>query len=291
MARELNDIHAEIGNSYISQTDIKTAYNLSDEDVSKGYLNLFSKVSISRLLFYAVAYCIYVFERILDVFKAETQTTVDAAFVSNQPWWHAKALEFQRGYNLLLNRQTFVYYYNTYDASSLIIKRIAVREIMTAQQVCKVQLLVATEGENGIEPLSPVDKSLLEIYANTIKPSGVLVEVITGNSDVVDFDLTVNFNPLIMNTAGELIIDSSKPVEIAINDFIGNLNNENFGGKLNLTHLIDAIQDVPGVVDPKITEFKINGNTQAENWGTYASENGWFSVGNLTITYQPQGDL
>lgn len=291
MARELNDIHNEIGNAYIAQSEIKTAYNLTNEDVSKGYLNLFSKVAPSRLLFYAVAYCIYIFERVLDLFKVETQTKVDAAFVANQAWWHAKSLEFQRGYNLILNSSTFVYYYDTYDASSFIIKRVAVRERLTAQEACVVQLLVATEGQNGIEPLSNIDKSLLEIYANTIKPSGVLVEVITGDADAVDFALTVNFNPLIMNSDGELIIDGSKPVELAINNFINNLNNENFGGKLNLTHLIDAIQNAVGVVDAKITQFKINGNIQAENWGTYASANGWFSVGNLTVTYQPQSDL
>jgi len=297
MARELNDIHTEIGNAYISQHEVKTAYNLTNEDVNKGYLNLFSKVAVSRLFFYAVAYCIYVFERILDAFKAETQTTVDAAFVANKAWWHTEIPKFQKGYNLVLNPQTFKYSYTTIDASAQIIKRRAVRETLTGG-ACKLQLLVATEGQNGIEALSLSDKSLFNIYADMIKPIGVLVEVVTGASDVVDVALTVNFNPLLLNTNGELLIDGSKPVEETIANYINNINNNNFGGNINITHLIDAIQQTVGVIDVRIAGLTItdeNGNIKANNvtWGTYSSTNGWFSVGDLTgkITYQPQTDL
>jgi hypothetical protein len=291
MARKVLEIKTTIGDAYIAQDSVQNRYEFTPEDVALGFDALFSKVSVESMLFYAFACCIYAFEVIMDVFRTEIQRVVDASYIANSSWWHAQCMAFQKGFALILDPVTFIYSYSIIDVSAQIIKRCAVRETLQENGSCKVKLLLATETNGIISALSDSDKDLFAIYANQIKPAGVLLQVISGAGDVVDLSLTVNYNPLLMNSSGELIIDSTKPVELAITNFIGNLNTTSFGGKLNVTKLIDAIQSAAAVIDVKITQIKINNAIQTENWGTYDSTNGWFSLGVATIIYQPQTTL
>jgi hypothetical protein len=289
MAQLLSDIKTSIGNAYISQQSVQIAYGFSVVDVSTGFDALFSKVSIESLLFYAIAFAIWSFECILDLFQTEIQNTVTASYIANKAWWHAQAMSFQKGYSLIMNATTFIYSYATIDATAQIITRCAVRENTdTGTGVCKVQLYVATGASGSISALTTSDASVFEAYANTIKPAGVLIQVISGAGDVLDFGVTVNYNPLVLDSTGLLISDGvTYPVKEAISSFIDNLNNNDFGGNLNLTKLIDSIQAATGVVDVEITSFAINTVTK-QTWGTFASTNGWFLLGTIIPTYQPQ---
>lgn len=292
MARSISDIKTALGTAYINQSATQVKYGLTPENVELGFDSIFSKTSVENIFFYAIAFCINVFEQILDAFRTEIQTTVDSAFVANKAWWHAQAMSYQDGDDLVLNTSTFKYEYATIDATKQIVKKVAVREAVQADGVCKVKLYLATENAGTIEPLSTAQKERFEAFAQMITPSGVLRTIITGNGDVVEFGMTVNYNPLLINSDGQLITDVGiVPVDAAISDFINSLNSTNFGGKLNLTKLIDAVQSATGVVDAKLTVFKINTVAQAELWGTYESTNGWFSLGDTAIIYQPQTEL
>ena len=286
MARLIADIKTEIGNAYLSQPNVQTAYGLNAGAVAQGFDALFSKVSIESMLFYAFAFAIWSFEKILDLFKSEIQAKVDAAYIANSAWWHAQAMAFQKGVALVMNPTTFIFSYPVIDATKQIIKRVAIRQNLDGSGVCKVQLFVATEIGGVISALPVEDKSLFVSYAAVIKPAGVLVDVITGAGDVVDFAITVDYNPLVIDSTGKLIIGTNFPVIDAITAFISALNDTDFGGNLNITKLMDAVQLVDGVVDVAITEFKINAVTK-QAWGTFKSTNGWFSLGSITPTYQP----
>jgi hypothetical protein len=289
MAQLLSDIKTEIGNAYIGQTIVQTVYGLSASDVALGFDALFSTYTVESLLFYAVAFAVWTFESILDSFQTEMQTTVDAAYIANKDWWHAAAMAFQKGYDLVMNTTTFVYSYATIDTTAQIIQRVAVRENTDQSTgVCKVQLYVATADSSGnIIPLVASDQALFNVYANRIKPAGVLVDIVSGAGDVINFGITVNYNPLILDSTGLSILNGNYPVNDAVTAFISTLNTNYFGGELNLTKLEDAIQAVSGVVDIEITSFSINGTNQP-TWGTFDSTNGWFVLGAITPTYQPQ---
>jgi len=289
MARTISEIKAGIGNYYIGFSTIQALYGFTTEQVALGYDALFSKVAGSNLFFYAYAFCVYTFELILDAFRIEIKSTVDAGYIANDPWWHSVVMAFQRGDDLVLNPTTFKWSYAVIDATKQIIKRVAVRQkVDTVDSVYKVFLYVATENNGVIEALTNNDKTLLEAYVFRQKYSGVLTKIVTGTGDVVDLSITINYNPLLLTSAGLSLANNIYPVNVAIANFIKNLNDTNFGGKLNVTKLIDDIQSAEGVVDAKITQIKINDDIQAENWGTYESTNGWFSLGDITPTYQPQ---
>jgi hypothetical protein len=289
MAQLLSDIKTSLGNAYIAQTAVQTAYNLSASDIESGFDALFSKVSVENLLFYAVASVIYLFEVILDAFQSEVQTTVTAAYIANKAWWHTQAMSFQKGYALLMNATTFVFAYATIDTTAQIIQRCAVRESLLSTGVCKLQLYVATETNGNIAPLSDSDITLFTAYANQIKPAGVLIDVITGAADVVDLGITIDFDPLLLDSTGRSILNGNYPVIDAINNFINTLNNVDFGGNLNISKLINTMLAVDGVADVEVTSFAINTVTQP-TWGTFASKNGWFVIGTIIPTYQPYSE-
>ena len=289
MAQAISDIKTSIGNAYIAQTAVQIAYNLSPTDVASGFDTLFSKVSIEGLLFYAIAFAIWSFESILDLFQVEIQNTVNAAYIANKAWWHAQSMLFQKGYDPVMNAKTYVYAYAAIDTTAQIVTRCAVRENTdTGTGVCKVQLYIATGASGSIAALTASDSALFTAYANMIKPAGVLIQVVSGAGDVLDFGITINYNPLVLDSTGLLISDGvTYPVNAAVSSFIDNLNNNDFGGNFNLTKLIDAIQAATGVVDVEITAFAIN-TVAKQTWGTFASTNGWFALGTITPTYQPQ---
>lgn len=291
MARSIKDIKTSLGNAYIGQDAVQAVYGLTPEDVALGFDALFSKVSVESLLFYSIAFAVNLFELILDAFRIEIQTKVDSAYIANRAWWHAQAMKFQKGYGLQMNTNTFVWSYSDIDASAQIIKRVAVRETVQEDGACKVKLLVATETAGVVAALSVGDLGLFSIYANQIKPAGVLLQIVSDAGDVLDFSLTVNYNALLLTSTGISIANGNSPVNDAIANFIQSINDVNFGGSLNLTRLIDAVQMAEGVVDAKITEFKVNGAIKPENWGTYDSTNGWFGLGDITAIYQPQTAL
>src|ERR1035437_3816805 len=240
MARAINDIKSSIGNFYIGLPIVQLVYGLSSADVELGFDGLFSVVSIENLLFYTIAYAFYTFELILDAFRTEIQTKVDSSYIANDNWWHNTLMEFQKGDDLVLNQKTFVWGYATIDTTKQIIKRVAVRQkVDTVDNVYKVFLYVATEVNNVITPVLDDDKPLLEGYIFRKKYSGVLTKLITGTGDVVDLGLTINYNPLLLTSTGLSITDGVYPVNVAISDFISNLNSNNFGGKLNVTKLTD----------------------------------------------------
>jgi len=288
MARTIAIIKGEIGDYYINQPAVQTAYGFTSADVALGFDALFSKVSVESFIFYAVAFCINAFEQIIDLFRTEIETEIAANYIANKAWWHAAAMAFQKGYALVMNATTYLYSYATIDTTAQIIKRAAIRENTDANTgVCKVQLYIATETNGAISALTNADAALFAAYANSIKPAGVLIDVITGAGDVLAFGITIDYNPLILDSTGLLISDGvTYPVNAAISAFINTLNDNDFGGKLNLTKLIDAVQVATGVVDVDITAFSINGNSE-QTWGTFESANGWFALGTITPTYQP----
>lgn len=291
MARTISDIKTSMGNAYIGLPAVQTLYSLTIDDVALGFDALFSIVSLESVFFYAIAFAINLFELIMDAFRIEIQTKIDGAFVGNKAWWHAQGMAFQKGYNLVLNTKTFEWAYATIDTTLQIIQRVAVRENVQSDGSCKVKLLVATENAGTVAALLAADLNLFDIYANQIKPAGVLLQIISAAGDVVDFSLTVNYNALLLTSSGLSILNGNYPVNDAINGFINTLNDVTFGGDLNLTKLVDSIQAAEGVIDAKITQLKINGVIQTENWGTYESTNGWFSLGQITAVYQPQLSL
>jgi hypothetical protein len=293
MAKSSIDWKEIIGNYYISLPEVQTIYSLTETDLQNGFTATFSLASIESRVFYAIGYACFLIQSIVEAAQVSIQAIVDKNYICNDAYWHDALLGFQSGDDLTLNSVTKRYQYAVTDATKQIIKRVAVRENYDADDSDKYKVFIYVAGESNGEiiALSAPQKAEVEAYVSKIKYAGVLTKLVSGDGDTLDIALTVNYNPLLLNTDGELINDGSKPVDLAAENYIKVLNTDYFKGNLNVTRFIDSIQSATGVVDVKITGLSINAVAKTELWGTYESTNGWFKIGTLTVTYQPQTSI
>jgi hypothetical protein len=131
--------------------------------------------------------------------------------------------------------------------------------------------------------------SAFESYLRERKPAGVLLSVNSLNPDLVRSVMTVQYDPQVLTPDGELITDPSvKPVEDAVNAYLKGIV---YGGVLNKTKLVDAVQGARGVIDVVLTSVSVkpaNGSSyEAVTGNNYRSVGGSFKSNNLTsgITY------
>ena len=99
----------------------------------------------------------------------------------------------------------------------------------------------------------------------------------------------LKYDPQILTASGELITDPSvKPVEDAVNGYLRGIV---YGGVLNKTKLVDAVQAARGVLDVVLTSVSVKpatgANYETVTGNNYQSVGGAFKSNNLTsgITY------
>lgn len=212
-------------------------------------LNSTSKVARWLNFFYFMAFAIKIHEDIFDLHKAEVEATADLLIVGTARWLQTKALEYQDGDALQFNAANGTYGYATVVDSTdakRVVQRAAVRE-----EGGIVIFKIANASGSTITPLTVAEKTGFNRYIKKVSPAGTQMSIISDSADVLHVELTVKYSPLVLTSAGELKTDNSiKPVEVAINNYISNLD---FNGVFNLTQLIDAVQLASGVDDAYIT--------------------------------------
>ena len=243
MARTISEIYDELIAAKESQPDLTTLTPLSEtSDDLKSDLTSNSTVAIWRLWLWIVAVGSHTVELLIDKHRFEVET-----FVANKEWGtlaflRQKALEYQHGYSLTFNGSQYVY--STIVPAAKIIERAAV--VVSGQQI---QFKVAKLTVTGLpEKLTTGEIASFTSYIDGLVYAGTQFAVISDDADDVKLDLEIVFDPLVLSNDGSLVIDATTfPVIDTINDFISNLP---FNGVLNLTRLIDSLQQIDGVVDP-----------------------------------------
>jgi hypothetical protein len=203
-----------------------------------------SKVAIWRLLFYTVAFAIWVHEKLFDEHTAAVNALAADLITGTARWYQLEMFKFQFGDTLLFIDGKFQYAIE--DLNAQIIKRSAV-QVNGTQVIIKVAKLDITD--NPI-PLSIAELTAFTEYVNQIKFAGTNTLIVSNDADLLKIEYQVFYDPLVMDASGGLLSDPLvKPVEDAINNYISNLP---FDGNLVLTNLTDAVQAAEGVVDPVI---------------------------------------
>ncbi len=240
----------------------------------------FSKVSIENIWFSIVASAIWALESIYDSFRADVDEKIAGAVLASIPWYHKISLEFQYGDSLVFDDETQQYVYPEIDAEKQVVKFAACRDIGGGVYV----LAAGADASGNPVALSAAVQAAFESYLRQRKPAGVILQVGSYDPDLVRVAMTVQYDPQILNATGQLIADTSvRPVEDAINTYLHNIV---YGGVLNKSKLIDAVQAAPGVVDVVLSSVAV----KSENMGAfvtltannYTSYSGAFESDNLT---------
>ena len=281
MARSIQDIQQHI-------------YAQKAQEPALSELNSTSKVAIWRLWIYIIAVSIWSLEKLFDLHREDVDRRLAELRPGTTKWYHAKALAFQYGFNLLPDSDRFNNQGRTEEEieGSKIVKYCAVIDAPTESRI--VIKIATTQGEE-LTPVTAHQQEAFSAYINEIKYAGVYVTILNSPPDVLKLAIRIIRNPLILNEEGMDVNSGKHTVKEAIKEYLKRLP---FNGELSLQALTDAIQRVNGVKDVSIDnaqtkwlEGTIWGNFQEVNISRIP-ESGYFTVNfdlqndtQSTITY------
>ena len=248
---------------FMTDSVIRTKYGITG---SATFDETFSKVSIENIWFSIVASAIWVLESLFDAFRDDVDAKISTAVLASIPWYHKISLEFQYGDELVFDEETQQYVYPELHPNKQVVKYAACRDVGGG-----VYVLAAGAQSNGTPVALAADVlTAFESYLNQRKPAGVIVEVGSYAPDRVRVFADVQYNPQVINAAGELVEDTTvRPVDDAIRAYLRNIE---YGGVLNKTALVDAIQAVPGVVDIMLNRVVVRSDISS-SWSDVVGNN------------------
>lgn len=262
MARTIEEIKKELVDNYVKQEVVKSKYGLTSSET-------INKISIENVLFYAVAFAIWVMEKFVEKEKAEIENIVNTKMYGTLGWWREKVLAWQCGDATTVVNGTVGY--NVVDAKKRLIKHVAVQA-----EDRRIDIKVAKEENKELKPLSEAERLMLEAYVEEIKPAGLISYVISQAADELTLKLSVFYN-------GEMSSDAVKNgVKLAVNEYLASVQ---FDGSIYRTKLIDAVQAINGISDCEIVEFTAIGHDgESKKVGrTYLPLSGYFAIKTLMI--------
>ena len=254
MARTIEQIQQIMLDEKTATPELSALQVLTTSEKSTLDLTSESKLAIWRQMIWIVAYCILVFEQILDVFKKDVEERIAATSPHTRNWYREKALAFQYGHLLVPETD---YYDNTglpeeqVAASKIVANAAPVKQILSGAGVLRLKA-VTSSGEGEWAPLSPQQLTALTDYMNDVSDAGTTVIVTSNEADDLKLSVDVYYNPQILSPTGAMLDGSNEnPVLMSIKQYLKSLE---FNGSLIISHLEDILNKLPGVEVSQVRE-------------------------------------
>lgn len=269
--RTIEEIKKEMTDNFLKEKAVRSKYKLAD-NVSFG--QAFSKVSLESVLFYVVAFSIWVMEKFVEKEKVEIEHIVNTKMYGTLGWWREKVLAWQCGDATTVVNGTVGY--KVVDESKRLAKHVAVQA-----KDRQINIKVAKEENGELKPLSDAERLMLETYVEEIKPAGLSAATFSVVADEITATLDVYYE-------GER---SGSEVELKVKSAINNyLRDVEFDGTLYRNKLIDAVQSVDGVNDCMVLALSIKRQdlTVIEPERAYSPMSGYYKIKKMTLNMKPE---
>ena len=299
MARSISEIKAHICETFLAQDAIRSVYGLSS---GQSFDKVFSPVSLESLMFYVVASCIWLLEKLFDRHREEVDARIEALRPHTLRWYASKAKEYMRGKDLIREDGVVVadYYDTTGMTDEAIEKARVVKYAVATENDTQVYIKVATRGINGRpRHLEAEDLAGLKGYLAQIKDAGVAVKVLNEPADNMRVELMVLYDPAIFMvqnegetdddgyTALSLMQDNKNVIEEAVSRVISELP---FNGEYRNSDLLAAVQAIEGIKVADIIKVEAAaGGSEAYSQviGYRRPYSGYYALQNLTVKGRP----
>jgi hypothetical protein len=286
MARTVSEIKSEITGRFVSD---ETVLKLYDLDPDKTFDEQFSKVSIESILFYTVAYAVWLLEKLFDTHKTEISDTIDSLKPHSLRWYANAARRFQYGHDLPEDS-------DRYDNTGLSDQQVESSKIVSYAAALEVgtgiRLRVARDAGDDLAPLTAGELVSFTGYMERIKDAGVRLSIASSEADTLRLQLKIFYNPLVLEVYdGKLNRIDGAAADVVSATVKNYLKNLPFNGTLALAYLVDALQSVEGIVIPHVV--KATGQYAAvitEIETVYAPDAGYVRLSDdgLIISYEAQ---
>ncbi|PXY44532.1 nucleotidyltransferase [Flavobacterium hydrophilum] len=220
--------------------------------------NSISQSAAYRRYTFIISYAIWLLESLFDTHTQEVTNIIETKFPHRLSWYRNAALAFQYGFDLI--RDT-----DKYDNTGFTDEEIEASKVIKYSAVTKsggqLRIKIATETAGVLAPITPEVKNAFDFYIDEITDAGVNYLVINLLPDILLLNMQIYRDPLVLDANGMSILNANYPVQDAIKEYMKELP---FNGELVLAHLVDKLQQVPGVNIPHI----VNAESQAINIDT-----------------------
>lgn len=202
-----------------------------------------SRVAIWKIIFYAVAFCIHVFEEILDLFRTEIDDRVEALKPHSERWYAEMAKKFQFGYNLVDETDG---YDNTGLTQQQIDDSLIIAHAAVVEQTRGIRIKVARLVSGELAALTDPQLDAFIEYMERIKDAGIKLLITSDAADDLQAELRIYYNPLVLADDGSRLDGTAAtPVQDAFESYLKSLP---FNGLFVPQLMIDKLQAVDGVV-------------------------------------------
>ena len=257
MARSLSEIQNAIFANMLTKPALVSAFNL---DSSKDLDNQTkSGVAIWYLWLCIHAFGSWTLEQIFDQHTSAVNDALAQESAHRVNWYYNKVKDFCYDFILLPDS-------DQYDLTGKTDNQITKAKIIAHCAIIETdnQLLIkVAKLKDGTGPTVPLDDGRTDgqrpefdalcQYMEKVKDVGVKLQIISRQPDQLQIEATIYYDPAILDGNGaRLDSTNATPVQDAVNDFLNTLNNV-FNGDFVPTYLVDAMQQVEGVVIPILT--------------------------------------
>ena len=180
--------------------------------------------------------------------------------VPTLPWYINLAKQFQYGDSVIIDPVTYQLSYSLIDTSKQIIG-----SVTTTQIANRVYLKIRRK---DTDILSTDELNSFTAYINKAKAAGDQVIIQNYSGDLLTLNIDIIYDPIYS------LATIKSNVESAINNYIENLE---FDSKFISNKLVDILQDIDGVIDPRFNEsYGLNSLGVLEPFRfEYTTTSGW----------------
>lgn len=220
--------------------------------VGDKWSTVMGRMSVENVLFYIVAVCCHVVERLMATHKSEVEELITTRVPHRAKWYRDKTLAFLDGVELTDGTDE----YATEGMSEEDVEKLRVVKHAVAVEDMKSGVLVikvaGEDAEGKRQPLADEQSERLRWYLGEVKDAGVRIEVVNAEPGLLLLDADVYYDALL---DGEEVKGAC---ESAIQHYIENLE---FNGILSRNGIEDVLRGVAGVEmvqlgDVSIYEYK-----------------------------------
>ena len=281
MARTIQEIKKDMTDAWMGDDVVIEKYNIEPGDT---FEVRFKKPHPENILFYVMAFAIYIYERIFDTKRDELTAYVDAMRPHTREWYIKIMKQYQHGDVF----DESIGSYETVDENKQIVKFCSVSSKTTGVLEYKI---AAANASGNPETISGADISSITSYINRVKDAGVRCLIFSNPPDKFRCRIDIVYDPTLLNIDGSKVDEPTGfPILDAMRQYFYSFP---FDGYFSNMALTDAIQQVPGVVVVQImkSEAKYAEDIVGAQWtvidSTYNPRSGYmtFDENDIDINY------
>lgn len=245
MSRTIKEIADSIKSFFMSLPALQNLYSFTNTD---NFDDKFSSASVESNIVNIIATEAATVENQLEWHKQDVNQIVENERIGKKGWIENIAKRFQFGDELPANSDT----YAVIDTLKQVIKAAYAGEGTAGGVYLKVSNIV----NNEYIPLTTEQLDAFKAYMKRVKPAtGINYTITSDSADQLGVVLDIYYDPLVLKSNGESILNGNKPVIDAIKSYLSGIG---YNGEFVTMSMCNAIEAAAGVkiVEPKQLSYK-----------------------------------